>query len=248
MKIKLIIPFILILFLGGCKEEKKIEIIPDYDKIYLPSNQLTETPQLLKGNADQLVDSMLRLYGKLHGVKYADSKWNKNMPTMEYKVMIDESGTVEKIFMGKNNDEKINHLFLSVVQDWKFKPAAKDGKIVKSQYPMILWFESDKPINEDDYLPIAENMPGPVGGMYSIQEKITYPEIAKRAGLQGKVIIQAFIDEDGNVTHTKVVKGLGGGIDEMASDAVRKTKFNPGIQNGKPVKVQVTIPIVFKLQ
>ena len=220
----------------------------DYDKIYLPPNQLTETPQLLKGNADQLVDSMLQLYGKLHGAKYADSKWDKNMPTMEYKLMIDESGAIEKIFMGKNNDPKINQLVLTEVEDWKFKPATKDGKIVKSQYPMILWFESDKPINEDDYLPIAENMPGPVGGMYSIQEKITYPEIAKRAGLQGKVIIQAFIDEDGNVTHTKVVKGLGGGIDEMASDAVRKTKFNPGIQNGKPVKVQVTIPIVFKLQ
>ena len=248
MKIKLIIPLILILFLGGCKEEKKIEIIPDYDKIYLPPNQLTETPQLLKGNADQLLDSMLQLYGKLHGAKYADSKWDKNMPTMEYKLMIDESGAIEKIFLGKNNDQKINQLVLAAVEDWKFKPAVKDGKTVKSQYPMILWFESDKPINEDDYLPIAENMPGPIGGMYSIQEKITYPEIAKRAGLQGKVIIQAFIDEDGNVTHTKVVKGLGGGIDEMASDAVRKTKFNPGIQNGKPVKVQVTIPIVFKLQ
>lgn len=248
MKIKLIFPLILILFLGGCKEEKKIEIIPDYDKIYLPPNQLTETPQLLKGNDKQLLDSMLQLYGKLYGAKYADSKWDKNMPTMEYKLMIDESGAIEKIFLGKNNDQKINQLVLAAVEDWKFKPAVKDGKIVKSQYPMILWFESDKPINENDYLPIAENMPGPIGGMYSIQEKITYPEIAKRAGLQGKVLIVAFIDEDGNVTHTKVVKGLGGGIDEMASDAVRKTKFNPGIQNGKPVKVQVTIPIVFKLQ
>lgn len=248
MKTKLFVPFILFLFLCGCKEEKKIEIIPDYDKIYLPHNQLAETPQLLKGNDKQLLDSMLQLYGKLHGVKYADTKWDKNMPTMEYKLMIDESGTVEKIFMGKNNDEKINRLVLTAVENWKFKPAMKDGKVVKSQYPMILWFESDKPINEDDYLPVVENMPGPIGGMYAIQEKIRYPEIAKRAGLQGKVIIQAFIDEEGNVTHTKVVKGLGGGIDEMALDVIRTTKFNPGLQNGKPVKVQVTIPIVFKLQ
>jgi protein TonB len=84
--------------------------------------------------------------------------------------------------------------------------------------------------------------------MYSIQEKITYPEIAKRAGIQGKVIIQAFIDENGNVVHAKVLTGIGGGCDEMALDAVKQTKFNPGRQNGKPVKVQVTIPIVFKLQ
>lgn len=248
MNIKLVLPILLAVIILSCKEEKQIEIIPDYDRIYLPPNQLTETPQLLKGNDKQLLDSMLQLYGKLHGAKYADSKWNKNMPTMEYKFMINEQGLIEKIFLGKNNDEKINQLVLSTIKSWKFKPAVKDGKTVRSQYPIILWFESDKPINENDYLPIAENMPGPVGGMYSIQEKITYPEIAKRAGLQGKVLIVAFIDENGNVSHTKVVKGLGGGIDEMASDAVRKTKFNPGRQNGKPVKVQVTIPIVFKLQ
>ena len=95
---------------------------------------------------------------------------------------------------------------------------------------------------------MVENMPGPIGGMFAIQEKIKYPEIAKRAGIQGKVIIQAFIDENGNVVHAKILNGIGGGCDEMAVDAVKKTKFNPGTQNGKPVKVQVTIPIVFKLQ
>ncbi|HAB53303.1 MAG TPA: hypothetical protein DCE80_14225, partial [Ignavibacteriales bacterium] len=210
--------------------------------------QLTETPQLLAGKDKQLLDSMLQFYGKIYGVKYADSKWKKDKPTMEYKFMIDETGVIEKIFMGKNNDEKINQLVLSAIKSWKFKPAVKDGKIVKSQYPMILWFESDKPINESEYLPIAENMPGPIGGMFAIQQKIKYPEIARRAGLQGKVLIQAFIDEKGNVVYTKVIKGLGGGIDEMASDAVKITKFNPGRQNGEPVKVQVTIPIQFTLQ
>lgn len=248
MKAKLLISFFLIAILFGCKEEKKIEIIPDYDKIYLPPNQLTETPQLLEGNDRQLLDSMLSFYGKKYGMGYSLAKWKKDKPTMEYKFMIDEKGLIDKVFFGKNNDEDINQLVLNTIKGWKFKPAIKDGKIVKSQYPMILWFESDKPINENDYSEIVENMPGPIGGMYSIQEKITYPEIAKRAGLQGKVLILAFIDEKGNVVHTKVMKGLGGGIDEMASDAVRNTKFNPGIQNGKPVKVQVTIPIQFTLQ
>ena len=248
MNIKLVLPVLLSLIFLSCKEEKQIEIIPDYDRIYLLPNQLTETPQLLAGDDKQLLDSMLQLYGKIYDVKYADSKWKKDKPTMEYKFMIGETGLIEKIFMGKNNDEKINQLVLATIKYWKFKPAVKDGKIVKSQYPMILWFESDKPINEDEYLPIVENMPGPVGGMYAIQQKITYPEISKRAGIQGKVLIQAFIDENGNVVYTKVVKGLGGGIDEMASDVIKITKFNPGRQDGKPVKVQVTIPIVFKLQ
>ena len=84
------------------------------------------------------------------------------------------------------------------------------------------------------FLALVENMPGPIGGMIAIQEKIKYPEIAKRAGIQGKVIIQAFIDENGDVVHTKVLNGIGAGCDEVAVDAVKKTKFNPGTQNGKP--------------
>ena len=52
-------------------------------------------------------------------------------------------------------------------------------------------------------------MPEPIGGMFAIQEKIKYPEIAKRAGIEGKVIIQAFIDENGNVVQAKVIKGIG---------------------------------------
>ena len=91
-------------------------------------------------------------------------------------------------------------------------------------------------------------MPEPIGGISAIQQKIEYPEIAKRAGVEGKVYVIAFVDEDGNVTGAKIIKGIGAGCDEAALDAVRKTKFKPGKQRGTPVKVQVSIPIVFKLQ
>jgi len=87
-----------------------------------------------------------------------------------------------------------------------------------------------------------------VGGIKGIQEKIVYPEIAKRAGVEGKVYVLAFVDETGTVTKAQVLKGIGAGCDEAALDAVLKTKFKPGKQRGKPVKVQVSIPIIFKLQ
>jgi periplasmic protein TonB len=90
-------------------------------------------------------------------------------------------------------------------------------------------------------------MPEPIGGIKAIQEKITYPEIAKRAGVEGKVYILAFVDENGNVTKANVLKGIGAGCDEAARDAVLGTKFKPGKQRGTPVKVQVSIPVVFKL-
>jgi periplasmic protein TonB len=102
--------------------------------------------------------------------------------------------------------------------------------------------------SEPQYFVAVEDMPEPIGGIQAIQQKIVYPEMAKRAGIEGKVYVKAFVDEHGNVTKVEILKGLGVGLDEAAEKAVKETKFKPGKQRGKPVKVQVVIPIVFKLQ
>ncbi|MEO8231684.1 MAG: energy transducer TonB [Ignavibacteriota bacterium] len=110
--------------------------------------------------------------------------------------------------------------------------------------------KEDKKIVEEEpqYFVAVEEMPEPIGGIGEIQKKIIYPEIAKRAGVEGKVYVLAFVDETGNVTDAKIIKGIGAGCDEAALNAVKKTKFKPGKQRGKPVRVQVSIPVVFKLQ
>lgn len=99
----------------------------------------------------------------------------------------------------------------------------------------------------DDYLAFAEKMPEPVGGLPAIYSKIKYPDIAVKAGIQGKVYILAFVDESGNVNDVKVLKGIGGGCDEAAVEAVRSTKFNPGSNKGKAVKVKLSLTIKFEL-
>lgn len=110
--------------------------------------------------------------------------------------------------------------------------------------------KEDKKIIEEEpqYFVAVEEMPEPIGGIQAIQQKIVYPEIAKRAGVEGKVYVLAFVDENGDVRDAKIIKGIGAGCDEAALEAVKKTKFKPGKQRGKPVRVQVSIPVVFKLQ
>ena len=103
--------------------------------------------------------------------------------------------------------------------------------------------ESAEPV----FFVAVEEMPQPIGGLQEIQKKIQYPEIAKRAGVEGKVFVRAFVDEEGNVVNAEIVKGIGGGCDEAALEAILKTKFTPGKQRGKPIKVQVTVPVLFKL-
>jgi protein TonB len=108
--------------------------------------------------------------------------------------------------------------------------------------------EEAKEEEEAVFFVAVEEQPEPIGGIEAIQKKIVYPEIAKRAGVQGRVYIKAFVDENGNVVKAEVIKGIGAGCDEAAVKAVMETKFKPGRQRGKPVKVQVSIPVVFKLQ
>jgi len=100
---------------------------------------------------------------------------------------------------------------------------------------------------EPRYFVAVEEMPELIGGLRGIQEKIKYPEIAIRARVEGKVYVKAFVDEKGNVVDAEVVKGIGAGCDEAALEAILKTKFTPGKQRGKPVKVEITIPVQFKL-
>ncbi|MHB1687845.1 MAG: energy transducer TonB [Ignavibacteriaceae bacterium] len=100
---------------------------------------------------------------------------------------------------------------------------------------------------EDPYLPYAQVMPQPVGGIESIYKKISYPEMAKKAGLEGKVYLLIYINEKGTVDNVKILKGIGGGCDEAAENGVKEVKFTPGKQNGVPVKVKLSLPVTFKL-
>lgn len=102
--------------------------------------------------------------------------------------------------------------------------------------------------NDEEYLPFADEMPAPAGGMAEVIKNVVYPEIAKKAGVEGKVFVLAYINERGGVDDVKVVKGIGAGCDEAACAAVKKSKFNPGKSKGQNAKVKLSLSINFKLR
>lgn len=128
----------------------------------------------------------------------------------------------------------------------------EDGKMVSRNFTFPYdeqpSFPNQSSNNEKIYFYNVDKMPEPIGGMEAIQKKITYPEIAKRAGIQGKVIVKAYLNESGVAIKGEVIQGIGAGCDEVALKAVMQTKFNPGMNGNKPVKTQVVIPIVFALK
>jgi protein TonB len=92
-----------------------------------------------------------------------------------------------------------------------------------------------------------------VGGKITEPEKISgpnplYPEAARRARIQGVVVLECVIGKDGGVKTVKVLRGLPLGLTESAVDAVKKWRFNPSTLNEKPVEVLYILTVRFNLQ
>lgn len=75
-----------------------------------------------------------------------------------------------------------------------------------------------------------------------------YPRMAKRKGMEGTVLIEVWLDEDGNQTHRSLLKSSGFELlDGAAMDAVKKWRFNGHEENGVALAHRVRIPVRFNL-
>ena len=95
---------------------------------------------------------------------------------------------------------------------------------------------------------IVETKPKLKGGYKSLYRKVKYPEECRRKRIQGKVIVGFIVDIKGKVKDPYIIEGIGGGCDEAAIRAIKRSKFEPGMRNGEVVAVQYQLPIVFRLQ
>jgi len=92
-----------------------------------------------------------------------------------------------------------------------------------------------------------------VGGNITEPKKISapaprYPEAARRARIQGAVILELTIGKDGTVKNVKVLRGLPLGCTDAAVEAVKKWRFKASTLNGKPVEVIYVLTVKFSLQ
>jgi len=122
----------------------------------------------------------------------------------------------------------------------------------------------DEPVGNSDVKQVTEEDPNKIftaveqepsfnGGIDKfykyLQNNIRYPAVAKENNVQGKVFVTFVVEKDGSLTDIKVVRGIGSGCDEEAMRVLRNSpKWKAGIQNGRPVRVQYTMPISFTLQ
>ena len=83
---------------------------------------------------------------------------------------------------------------------------------------------------------------------FRVEDFVEYPELAKEAGIEGRVIIAAFINSEGIPKNIYIVKGVFEQLDIAALNAVKQSRWTPAKQKGKRIGVWVNIPVSFKLK
>lgn len=110
-----------------------------------------------------------------------------------------------------------------------------------------------EPLVDDEPLLIADVMPEFPGGdsarVAFLQNHVAYPAMAKHAGISGKVFVGFTVNKDGTIKDIALKRGIGGGLDEEAINAVKAMpKWEPGFHNGRPVSVSFVMPVTFTLK
>ena len=82
-----------------------------------------------------------------------------------------------------------------------------------------------------------------------LARNMQYPPVAAENGIQGRVVVGFVVERDGSISHVQVLRGVDPSLDKEAVRVVKSMpKWNPGMQNGSPVRVKYNVPVQFKLQ
>ena len=105
----------------------------------------------------------------------------------------------------------------------------------------------------EEVFKVVEKMPEYPGGIKALMgylsSNIKYPDEAKKDSIQGKVFVQFVVEKDGRVADVHILRGIGGGCDKEALRVISAMpNWEPGMEDGKPVRVEYNIPIKFALK
>ena len=185
--------------------------------------------------------------------------------------VVEKDGTLSNERVVKGITDDLNNEALRVIKlspNWK--PGMQGNRSVRTQYSVPISFtlapsddttKTTAPVTfsiasaqsgSDPVFTSVEQVPEFKGGLEAfgkfLMTNLRYPKVARDNNVQGRVVITFVVEKDGSLSNMKVVRGIGSGCDEEALRVLSiSPAWKPGIQNGKPVKVQYSVPISFTL-
>jgi TonB family protein len=171
--------------------------------------------------------------------------------TVTLEASVDTEAKVKVLRVVKGLDPALDDKAKQAVLGWKFAPATQNGVPVDAVTLIDVDFKIPPQVN----LSLRSAEGGPVKIVPGVQPpKVLFrvePEYtpeARDAKVQGTVVVQAVIHEDGGLEVIKIVRGLDYGLTDKAVEALQQWKFTPGMKDGKAVSVALNVEVNFNLK
>lgn len=189
---------------------------------------------------------------------YPDEAVEKSLEdTVVIEGKTDTEGNVLDVEILKGKHEVLNQAAAEAVKQWKYEPFIVDGKAKAVIFTVSCRFSLDPEKKRKVTVKSAEAGDKTSAPVYAIGDikgprliksvEPTYPDEAKKNGIEGVVIIEATTDDKGDVIDTKILRSVPG-LDEAAVEALKQWKYEPMVIAGKPKGFVFTVTMRFNLK
>lgn len=173
--------------------------------------------------------------------------------TITLRFEVNPDGSIGRILPILRMNPELEGEVIRTLRNWRFNPLPSRAPQEAEWGTITFRFvgEGSKsielpppppPEEEEDTFTVVENMPELIGGLDGLKSSIKYP---LAFDCEGRVFLQFIVNERGEVENPRVLRGINKACDDAAIDAIRSAKFKPGIQRGRPVRVQHSLAIDF---
>jgi TonB family protein len=182
----------------------------------------------------------------------AEAKANHVEGAIVLHAVISKTGEVRDLDVVSGPDE-LRTSAIDAIQQWIYEPYLLNGEPTEVETTVTVNYQLGDPADsQSQNNESAGIVPKKIGGGVSAPVLIysVLPEFsaqAKQDKVGGIVLVHLWVDERGRPGHVSVLRGVGNGLDEKAVEAVKQYKFNPAMEGGKPVLVELNTEVNFKI-
>jgi len=159
---------------------------------------------------------------------------------------IDEEGYVQSVMVYKSKTPLLNKAAIDAIKQWRYEPLYIDEKAVPAVFTITVRFalNGDAPGEPEEGVVRLSNTEAP-----KLIKRVNpiYPEEAKKAGIQGVVLLETKIDKQGQVSRVVILKSESSVLNKAAVDAVKQWVYEPYFLDGKATPVLFPVTVRFKL-
>ncbi len=189
-----------------------------------------------------------RLMKKVNPVYPEEARKERVEGVVILEATTDEEGNVARVKVLKSKSAQLNEAAIDAVRQWKYEPFYIKGKPYGLVFTVTIRFRLQEKKTEElemGAVKVGEKIEQP-----KLLKKVNpvYPEEARKAGVEGVVILRARINEEGLVERIIVMKSESDLLNQAAIDAVKQWKYEPLYLEGKPVPVVFDVTVKFKLK